>query len=189
MAGVHSPSDAFAHLQHYQHNGLLGPSMQVRGPRTSLTSSTAHCNPCQCIVVPLSPANPIHFFPVIHKTVRSVGIAWLSYLVNCFGMRSIALQTVQVAFKLYISVSVTHLPRSKLEKAFSGWCYSYCKRCHILSMLLVFYFICCLIDTKIIQRIQHICMYVCFCSWCYHSDAAIRITVSLMSLLTNSALL
>ncbi|XP_045888642.1 pleckstrin homology domain-containing family A member 7 isoform X5 [Micropterus dolomieu] len=29
MAGVHSPSDAFAHLQHYQHNGLLGPSMQA----------------------------------------------------------------------------------------------------------------------------------------------------------------
>ncbi|XP_029283814.1 pleckstrin homology domain-containing family A member 7 isoform X4 [Cottoperca gobio] len=31
MAGVHSPSDAFAHLQHHQHNGLLGPSMQVTG--------------------------------------------------------------------------------------------------------------------------------------------------------------
>ncbi|XP_074522936.1 pleckstrin homology domain-containing family A member 7 isoform X14 [Halichoeres trimaculatus] len=29
MAGVHSPSDAFAHLQHHQHNGLLGPSMQA----------------------------------------------------------------------------------------------------------------------------------------------------------------
>ncbi|KAK5874023.1 hypothetical protein PBY51_019009 [Eleginops maclovinus] len=28
MAGVHSPSDAFAHLQHH-HNGLLGPSMQA----------------------------------------------------------------------------------------------------------------------------------------------------------------
>lgn len=79
MAGVHSPSDAFAHLQHHQHNGLLGPSMQVRGPRTSLTSSAAHRKtPCLCIVVPLSPANPIHYFSVIHKTVRSVGIAWLS---------------------------------------------------------------------------------------------------------------
>ncbi|KAM6950915.1 pleckstrin homology domain-containing family A member 7 isoform 4-T4 [Lycodopsis pacificus] len=31
MAGVHSPSDVFAHLQHHQHNGLLGPSMQVTG--------------------------------------------------------------------------------------------------------------------------------------------------------------
>uniref|UniRef100_A0A8P4KIU8 Pleckstrin homology domain-containing family A member 7 n=1 Tax=Dicentrarchus labrax TaxID=13489 RepID=A0A8P4KIU8_DICLA len=31
MAGVHSPGDAFAHLQHHQHNGLLGPSMQVTG--------------------------------------------------------------------------------------------------------------------------------------------------------------
>ncbi|TKS70204.1 Pleckstrin -like proteiny domain-containing family A member 7 [Collichthys lucidus] len=30
MAGVHSPGDAFAHLQHHQHNGLLGPSMQVK---------------------------------------------------------------------------------------------------------------------------------------------------------------
>ncbi|XP_061598736.1 pleckstrin homology domain-containing family A member 7 isoform X3 [Cololabis saira] len=29
MAGVHSPSNAFAHLQHPQHNGLLGPSMQA----------------------------------------------------------------------------------------------------------------------------------------------------------------
>ncbi|XP_058486296.1 pleckstrin homology domain-containing family A member 7 isoform X7 [Solea solea] len=29
MAGVHSPSYAFAHLQHHQHNGLLGPSMQA----------------------------------------------------------------------------------------------------------------------------------------------------------------
>ncbi|XP_051235313.1 pleckstrin homology domain-containing family A member 7 isoform X5 [Dicentrarchus labrax] len=29
MAGVHSPGDAFAHLQHHQHNGLLGPSMQA----------------------------------------------------------------------------------------------------------------------------------------------------------------
>ncbi|XP_047436893.1 pleckstrin homology domain-containing family A member 7 isoform X5 [Mugil cephalus] len=29
MAGVHSPSNAFAHLQHHQHNGLLGPSMQA----------------------------------------------------------------------------------------------------------------------------------------------------------------
>ncbi|KAK1890650.1 Pleckstrin like domain containing family A member 7, partial [Dissostichus eleginoides] len=28
MASVHSPSDAFAHLQHH-HNGLLGPSMQA----------------------------------------------------------------------------------------------------------------------------------------------------------------
>uniref|UniRef100_A0A3Q1H1F3 Pleckstrin homology domain containing, family A member 7b n=1 Tax=Acanthochromis polyacanthus TaxID=80966 RepID=A0A3Q1H1F3_9TELE len=31
MAGVHSPSSAFAHLQNHQHNGLLGPSMQVTG--------------------------------------------------------------------------------------------------------------------------------------------------------------
>ncbi|XP_023187943.1 pleckstrin homology domain-containing family A member 7 isoform X4 [Xiphophorus maculatus] len=31
MAGVHSPCSAFAHLQHHQHNGLLGPSMQVTG--------------------------------------------------------------------------------------------------------------------------------------------------------------
>ncbi|XP_047187470.1 pleckstrin homology domain-containing family A member 7 isoform X5 [Scophthalmus maximus] len=29
MAGVHSPSYAFAHLHHQQHNGLLGPSMQA----------------------------------------------------------------------------------------------------------------------------------------------------------------
>ncbi|XP_067352477.1 pleckstrin homology domain-containing family A member 7 isoform X6 [Channa argus] len=29
MAGVHNPNDAFAHLQHHQHNGLLGPSMQA----------------------------------------------------------------------------------------------------------------------------------------------------------------
>ncbi|XP_059206771.1 pleckstrin homology domain-containing family A member 7 isoform X2 [Centropristis striata] len=29
MAGVNTPSDAFAHLQHHQHNGLLGPSMQA----------------------------------------------------------------------------------------------------------------------------------------------------------------
>ncbi|MEQ2190710.1 hypothetical protein XENOCAPTIV_006806 [Xenoophorus captivus] len=29
MAGVHSPSSAFAHLQHHQHNGLLGPGMQA----------------------------------------------------------------------------------------------------------------------------------------------------------------
>ncbi|KAM3877238.1 pleckstrin homology domain-containing family A member 7 [Diretmus argenteus] len=29
MAGVHSPSNVFAHLQHHQHNGLLGPSMQA----------------------------------------------------------------------------------------------------------------------------------------------------------------
>ncbi|XP_040891476.1 pleckstrin homology domain-containing family A member 7 [Toxotes jaculatrix] len=29
MAGVHSPNYAFAHLQHHQHNGLLGPSMQA----------------------------------------------------------------------------------------------------------------------------------------------------------------
>lgn len=32
MAGVNSPSDAFAHLQHQQHSSLLGPSMQVRAP-------------------------------------------------------------------------------------------------------------------------------------------------------------
>nr|XP_019954314.1 PREDICTED: pleckstrin homology domain-containing family A member 7-like isoform X2 [Paralichthys olivaceus] len=31
MAGVHSPNYAFAHLQHHQHNGLLGPGMQVTG--------------------------------------------------------------------------------------------------------------------------------------------------------------
>ncbi|XP_023261752.1 pleckstrin homology domain-containing family A member 7-like isoform X3 [Seriola lalandi dorsalis] len=31
MAGVHSPSYAFAHLQHHQHNGLLGSGMQVTG--------------------------------------------------------------------------------------------------------------------------------------------------------------
>uniref|UniRef100_A0A3B3CR00 Pleckstrin homology domain containing, family A member 7b n=1 Tax=Oryzias melastigma TaxID=30732 RepID=A0A3B3CR00_ORYME len=31
LAGVHSPSNAFAHLQHHQHNGLLGHSMQVTG--------------------------------------------------------------------------------------------------------------------------------------------------------------
>ncbi|XP_069380665.1 pleckstrin homology domain-containing family A member 7 isoform X15 [Paralichthys olivaceus] len=30
MAGVHSPNYAFAHLQHHQHNGLLGPGMQVK---------------------------------------------------------------------------------------------------------------------------------------------------------------
>nr|XP_015808599.2 pleckstrin homology domain-containing family A member 7 isoform X5 [Nothobranchius furzeri] len=29
MAGVHSPSNAFAHLQRHQHNGLLGHSMQA----------------------------------------------------------------------------------------------------------------------------------------------------------------
>ncbi|PWA18848.1 hypothetical protein CCH79_00005086 [Gambusia affinis] len=29
MAGVHSPCSAFAHLQHHQHNGLLGPSLQA----------------------------------------------------------------------------------------------------------------------------------------------------------------
>ncbi|KAM4630473.1 pleckstrin homology domain-containing family A member 7 [Polymixia lowei] len=29
MAGVHSPGDAFAHLQNHQHNGLLGPSLQA----------------------------------------------------------------------------------------------------------------------------------------------------------------
>ncbi|XP_072236742.1 pleckstrin homology domain-containing family A member 7 isoform X3 [Leuresthes tenuis] len=31
MAGVQSSSNAFAHLQHHQHNGLFGPSMQVTG--------------------------------------------------------------------------------------------------------------------------------------------------------------
>ncbi|XP_072321643.1 pleckstrin homology domain-containing family A member 7 isoform X5 [Eucyclogobius newberryi] len=29
LAGVHSPSEAFAHLQHHQHNGLLGSSLQA----------------------------------------------------------------------------------------------------------------------------------------------------------------
>lgn len=100
MAGVQSPSDAFTHLQHHQHNDLLGPSMQVRGPRTSLTSSTTHCNPCQCIVVPLFPANPIPYFPIIHKTVWAVGIAWLSCLFNHFGMGCIAHRAVQIAFTL-----------------------------------------------------------------------------------------
>lgn len=102
MAGVPSPSDAFTHLQHHQNNDLLGPSMQVRGPRTSLTFSTTHCNPCQCIVVPLFPANPIPCFPVIHKTMQSVDnaccrvystiLAWL----HCTYSR-----TVKTAFKRY----------------------------------------------------------------------------------------
>lgn len=75
LAGVPTPSDAFTHLQHRQNNDLLGPSMQVRGPRTSLNSSTTHCNPCQCFVVPRFPANPLPCSPVIHKTVQSVGMA------------------------------------------------------------------------------------------------------------------
>lgn len=121
MAGVHSPSDAFAHLQHHQHNGLLGPSMQVRGPPyiPNLLYCTLQPLPVYC--GPSSPAaNPIHYFPVIHKTVRSVGIARLSCLFNHFGMRCVALQTVQISFELYISifiVSVTHQTCSKREKA------------------------------------------------------------------------
>lgn len=117
MAGVHSPSDAFAHLQHHQHNGLLGPSMQVRGPCTSLTFSTAHFNPCQCIVVPLSPANPIHYFPVIHKTMWSVGVAWLFCLFNHFGMGCFRFQTVQIS--VFMVMSLFHLVQNlkKLSEA------------------------------------------------------------------------
>lgn len=83
MAGVHSPSDAFAHLQHHQHNGLLGPSMQVRDPRTSATSASA-------LWSRLPPADPSHSLTVIHRIVRYVAKALLSPSFNPFGMRIIA---------------------------------------------------------------------------------------------------
>lgn len=130
MAGVHSPSDAFAHLQHHQHNGLLGPSMQVRGPRTSLTSSAAHCNPCQCIVVPLTPANPIHYFPVIHSRLCGL-LELLGCLVDstilAWAVLHFRLSRLPFSFSVII-VSVAHPPRSKLQRPIRGLCYSVCSK-------------------------------------------------------------
>lgn len=154
MAGVHSPSDAFAHLQHHQHNGLLGPSMQVRGPRTSLTSSTAHCNPCQRIVVPPLPSQ----YPYI-TSLSFIRLCGLLVLLGCLVYSTILawavlhfrLSRLPLSYK-YISVfivSVTH-PPSKLEKAFRGSCYSICKKAIFeaccLSTVLTFYTFLCLID-------------------------------------------
>lgn len=76
MASVHSPSYAFAHLQHHQHNGLLGPSMQVRGSYTGPLPSSAHCivSKHQCIVVPTTLASPIRYIPLCIKDSMPAGL-------------------------------------------------------------------------------------------------------------------
>lgn len=111
MAGVQSPSDAFTHLQHHQHNDLLGPSMQVRGPRTSLTSSTTHCNPCQCIVV-----QPIPY----HTSLSFMRLCGLLALLGClvystilaWAVLHIGLSRLPLSYRDFI-VSVSHSPFSK----------------------------------------------------------------------------
>ncbi len=144
----------------------------------------------------LSPASPIHYFPVIHKILRSVGIAWLSCLFNHLCMHCIALQTVQIAFKLYVSVfivSVTHPPCLKLEKL-SQACVilfvqskmPYLKHVACLLCLCLYFSFVWLIynlaqpPKEYMTNTKHLYLHVCvlkqtFCSWCFHSEAAISL--------------
>lgn len=66
LAGVHSPSDAFAQLQNHQHNGLLGPNMQVRGPCTSLNVPYSSLQPLPVHCGLLSPSHS-HTLPSCHS--------------------------------------------------------------------------------------------------------------------------
>lgn len=80
MAGVHSPSDAFAHLQHHQHNGLLGPSMQVREPHSSLMRHSASPASASCSPPP-PPFLPSHSYtlsPCHVYTLCSLSTAWFT---------------------------------------------------------------------------------------------------------------
>lgn len=168
MAGVQSPSDAFTHLQHHQHNDLLGPSMQVRGRSTSLTSSTAHCNPsCQCIVAPpSSQPTPYHTYLSFIRLCGLFGIAWLSCLFHHLGMGCIAHRTAHITVKLQ-SQSFTFF--RKLSEA------------HVIifvylqqsSMLLVS---CACVQNQraISQHIMRVCSRNCFCPPRFGSEAGIR---------------
>lgn len=87
LAGVHSPSNAFAHLQHHQHNGLLGHSMQVRDPHSCLMLQSASWplfKPnCSCASLPrhLDHLNYFHVVVCISSTI----LAWaaLYFLHDC----------------------------------------------------------------------------------------------------------
>lgn len=114
MAGVHSPSDAFAHLQHHQHNGLLGPSMQVRGPHTSLTSSAsaALCNPLPVHCGPLLPSQTLHITSLSFITVShlSVLLGCLVYsTISAWGVLYFRLSRLPLSYTLVLfTVGVAH---------------------------------------------------------------------------------
>lgn len=118
MAGVQSPSDAFTHLQHHQHNDLLGPSMQVRGRSTSVTSSTTHCNPsCQCIVAPHPLPSQSHTILPCHSWDCVVCLALLGCLVYSTTLAWVALHTGLPT--LLWSYKVSHSPFSKSYQTFT----------------------------------------------------------------------
>ena len=130
MASVHSPSDAFAHLQHH-HNGLLGPSMQVRGHCTSLTSYSTLQLPASALWSH-SP-QPLPYITSL-SFIRLCGLlVLLSCLVNANILAwAVSLQTVQM--------SVFIVDVSKHEKL-SEACVILTSKviCHIQSMLFVNY--------------------------------------------------
>lgn len=96
MAGAHSPSNAFAHLQHHQHNGLLGPSMQVRDPHISLMQPSASFASALWSPAP----QPFPYITTLSslQTVQFSDSAWMSCSFNHFDMTCIALTVIYYGY-------------------------------------------------------------------------------------------
>lgn len=96
MAGAHSPSNAFAHLQHHQHNGLLGPSMQVRDPHISLMQPSASF--ASALWSPAPQPFPYITTPSSLQTVQFSDSAWMSCSFNYFDMTCIVLTVIYYGY-------------------------------------------------------------------------------------------
>lgn len=96
MAGAHSPSNAFAHLQHHQHNGLLGPSMQVRDPHISLMQPSASFASALWSPAP----QPFPYITTLSslQTVQFSDSAWMSCSFNHFDMTCIVLTVIYYGY-------------------------------------------------------------------------------------------
>lgn len=96
MAGAHSPSNAFAHLQHHQHNGLLGPSMQVRDPHISLMQPSASFASALWSPAP----QPFPYITTLSslQTVQFSDSAWMSCSFNHFDMTCVVLTVIYYGY-------------------------------------------------------------------------------------------
>lgn len=180
MVGVHSPCDAFVHLQRHQHSGLLGPSMQVRGHSSSLTSSTAHCNLCQCMEGPTPPRpilyiNPMSFMRLCSLLVLlgclapSTTLAWavlhprLSWLplsAPLVSLHSLSLIHLVQNYKKLSQARLTCVKRIVEASCLSTvWYFEWQMHTFLPTQHFYLRFLCAII--------------CCFCSWCSHSEAAI----------------
>lgn len=138
MAGAHSPSNAFAHLQHHQHNGLLGPSMQVRDPHTSPNAAPLHPVPVHC-----GPPAPIQPYPYI-TTLQYVIITDCAVCWFCL-VSSLTILTCARLY-LWLFVSASQAPLSWTRRSLVRFCLQWFATCEACCLRLYFFALLCFTD-------------------------------------------